>query len=403
VFLRRLSVLVSGTAIAQLVNFAFLPVLTRLYKPEAFADLAVVVVVSLLASLLMTVRYEVAIILPKSMVRSKKIALLSLFIATIIFIALNLVVNFIFHDEWPLKVSVFVAYFLALINIGTNVSIKSGRFGVIAVSKLVQVFVTIALQLFLLFLFGGSESLVYGYAGGLLASAIYISFISRKAYNESLSRQDVISLVSKYKQFPLFNATQAFLNSLSSNLLIFLLKKLFGAFVLGQYSVASRVLQTPMSILSQSIKQVVLKEFSEESKNYDNLLRLFANRTCFAALVSVIPILVFVVFSTEIVVFVLGGEWEVAGTFAKYLALWLYFVFVSSPATAMIQVVNLQGWFLIYEIFLAVTRCLLMLYAYIYTIPEELFIITFSIIGALFNMALIVFVYSILRKMRCSL
>src|SRR5699024_5055342 len=57
--------LFSGTVFAQLINLAFLPVLSRLYSPDAFGALSFVTSVSTLVTTVATLRLETAMMLPK--------------------------------------------------------------------------------------------------------------------------------------------------------------------------------------------------------------------------------------------------------------------------------------------------------------------------------------------------
>jgi O-antigen/teichoic acid export membrane protein len=42
----------------------------------------------------------------------------------------------------------------------------------------------------------------------------------------------------------------------------------------------------------------------------------------------------------ELIAFVLGGDWVTAGTYAQWLAVWLLFLFVSSPLTRLFDVLE---------------------------------------------------------------
>ena len=65
-FVQRVGVLVGGTAIGQLINILTLPILTRLYSPEAFSVLAVYVSALALLTVVSGMCFEYAIPLPKS-------------------------------------------------------------------------------------------------------------------------------------------------------------------------------------------------------------------------------------------------------------------------------------------------------------------------------------------------
>ena len=81
-FVRNVAVVASGTAAAQAIGMAFSPLITRLYGPEAFGLLGIYT--SLLGVLgpITALTVPVAIVLPKDDDEAKRLAFLSLFIAT---------------------------------------------------------------------------------------------------------------------------------------------------------------------------------------------------------------------------------------------------------------------------------------------------------------------------------
>ena len=58
--------LVSGTAFAQIITILASPILTRLYSPEAFGFLAIFISITSIIGVIACMRYELAIMLPKS-------------------------------------------------------------------------------------------------------------------------------------------------------------------------------------------------------------------------------------------------------------------------------------------------------------------------------------------------
>ena len=57
--------LITGTAMAQAVPLALSPILTRLYTPKDFGFLAIYMSVATVATTLVTLKYDTAIIIPK--------------------------------------------------------------------------------------------------------------------------------------------------------------------------------------------------------------------------------------------------------------------------------------------------------------------------------------------------
>ncbi|MBQ2542370.1 MAG: oligosaccharide flippase family protein, partial [Bacteroidales bacterium] len=63
--LKNVTLLVSGTAIAQIILMLFQLVLRRLYSPEVFGAFSVYMSIVGILVILSTMRYELAVVLPK--------------------------------------------------------------------------------------------------------------------------------------------------------------------------------------------------------------------------------------------------------------------------------------------------------------------------------------------------
>ncbi|MGE5704690.1 MAG: lipopolysaccharide biosynthesis protein, partial [Clostridia bacterium] len=64
-FLRHVAVVMTGTGIAQLLTFLTAPVLSRLYDPASFGILSLYTSIASILSVIISWRYEVAIVLPE--------------------------------------------------------------------------------------------------------------------------------------------------------------------------------------------------------------------------------------------------------------------------------------------------------------------------------------------------
>ena len=84
-FLKAVSVLVGGTAFAQLVGLICLPLLTRLYSPEEYTILGVYVAIVSILSVIACLRLEIAIPLPENDAEAKSLFYISI-INNVIFV-----------------------------------------------------------------------------------------------------------------------------------------------------------------------------------------------------------------------------------------------------------------------------------------------------------------------------
>lgn len=390
-FFKRVVLLITGTVGAQVIMLIALPFLTRFYKPEQFGELAMLMALSILLSIVMGLRFDVALITPKHDRIAKKIFKLSIIISSVIFLSLYLI-SFLLLDLFNLiQESIFSAYILSLNNLLIGTLLRKNKVKKIAYSRFIQAFVCVVFQLFFAISLESKFGLVWGYILGLLVSTAFM--VEKVNFYEKINNKDVWYIFSRFREFPLFNASQALVNTMANNVLVFAVKALFGSNFLGLYSIATRVVQTPMSIISQSMKQVLFKDFSDLFNRRSYVFNSLLKKTIISSLIPILPFYSFYLYSNQVVALVFGEGWEGVGDLASILLIWFYFIFISVPATAAIQVFSLQKKFLYYEFTLISVRFVFIFLAYITKMNPLTFILYFSLIGAFFNLLLIVYVH----------
>ena len=100
-----------GTAIAQGINILSTPILSRMYSPEDFGIAAVFVSLIFLLSVVASLRYELAIPLPKTERHADALVILS-FIVQIIFAFILLILVLCIKDDlmYKIKLEALIPY-----------------------------------------------------------------------------------------------------------------------------------------------------------------------------------------------------------------------------------------------------------------------------------------------------
>ncbi|WP_216594794.1 hypothetical protein [Halomonas sp. PR-M31] len=112
--------------------------------------------------------------------------------------------------------------------------------------------------------------------------------------------------------------------------------------------------------------------------------------TAALAAVGIVPYGIVIAFGPWLFSFVFGTEWELAGVYARWLALWSYFGFMNRPSVGAIPVLSLQGFFLIYEMASVALRALSLFLGFFIFESALVAIAMFSIVSAGLNALLIV-------------
>ncbi|SFF28475.1 Membrane protein involved in the export of O-antigen and teichoic acid [Paenibacillus catalpae] len=369
-FIRNVSVMMYGTAIAQMIAMIIVPVLSRIYQPDQLGVFSLYVSIITLFSVIASFRYEVAIVLPKDEDEATRIFLLSCII-TVLLSAVLLIFCLFFDDsiarlfgspelkKWLIWVPISVCA-MGLYQCLNYWSTRQkqykrmskslvGRQGSIASTQIAA---------------GSSGFASMGLIGGqivgqVIASAIWLFQTWRE--NSSLFKRNfkvdqLRQAARKYSEFPVYSTPQTLVNSLSQNLPIFMLSYFYGSAVIGLYSLGLRLIQFPVTLVAQSVRQVLLQRISEARQDEINLNAMFKKFTVTLALIALLPSLFIVVFGPQLFKIILGTEWMEAGVYASWMVIWMFLSFISAPALVLMTVFGLQRRLLIYETLLMTAR-----------------------------------------------
>jgi hypothetical protein len=102
-FRRRVSVLAGGTALAQVVNFAVAPLLTRIYDASAFGNLQVYSSLMGFAMIVVALRYELAVVLPQDDETAANVAAVALTVVLGMTGLLSAAVGLVVSHRWLLR------------------------------------------------------------------------------------------------------------------------------------------------------------------------------------------------------------------------------------------------------------------------------------------------------------
>lgn len=361
-YVRNIVTLMTGTSLAQAIPIAISPILTRLYTPEDFGVFAMFIAISSIATVLVTGRYELAIILPNSDRDAFHIVTLSvclsclvsalLFFLVIIF---NSEITLLFGTEEISNWLYWVPLSTLLMGIYTSLNYWSNRklnYRRLAISRVVQTATSSIPQLAVGFIKSGPAGLVGGQlAGQLLASSFMARLIYREDKNQikKIKYKRLLVLAKKYLNYPKFMIAGQLMNSLSSSLPLFILSILFNPAIAGFYSLSQRVLIAPVSLIGSAIGDVYRGDASKIYRESGNCLQLYKQTFLKLSLLSLIFIFPVFLFGEDLFTFVFGENWREAGKIAAILSIMVFFQAVSSPLSLTILFADLQKIDLIWQ------------------------------------------------------
>lgn len=349
-FSRNVGILIGGTAGAQLLMILAAPILTRLYNPEEFGLLAVYVSLLVIFSVIACLRYEFSIPLPVKKKDAAHITVLcfiillvtTTIITTCVILAKNNITKSIGAPElanylWLLPVGVFMA---GLYNIFNYWAIRTKEFNTIAKTRIRQSITTLSIQL-ISFKLGPIALLVGHTIGQSIGSLTLAKTALRNPEFNEVSRAGLKKVLIRYRRFPIFDIWYGILVSISSQLPPIFFTIFFGSQIAGFYVLTYRVLAMPMSVIGSAIANVFLSTAAEKHrrKQLDSTVEnIFIKLTN----IAIPPLMIVFIMGPELFSIVFGKEWVIAGEFAKYMSIWIFMQFVTSPLTTLFGVMGKQ-------------------------------------------------------------
>lgn len=400
-FLRNVFTVFSGTSISQAIPILITPILTRLYPEEIFGVFFLYSSSVMVLTIISTLRYELATVLPQNEKDGFNMMVFSLLIVlimgTIMFFLL-----FVFSDRFVellnnqgikkwlpfLPVSVVLVGSFKVLSYWNN---RNKNFKAVAYGKVTKSSTGGVFQL----LFGGMGFKNYGLISGLivgqLGSAIFILYKTWKKYKaliNCLSFKRMLYLAKYYKDIPIFNTLISLLNNLSNHIPIFLLTRFYGVSTASYYGLANRVIRTPMGVIQQSVSEVFYQEASRLFNSRKELYQFVKRMYIRLFKLAIVPSVIIMIFAPVLFKFIFGSNWTLAGTFSQIMIPWLFIGFMNSSVSTIITVINKQRSLLFYNILLLIAR-ISGLYLGFYFFENAVYsVIFFTGAGFIFNIFL---------------
>lgn len=341
--------LLTGNILGHGITLAATPLLSRIYGPAAFGAFALFVAISMALSVLATLRYELAIVLPKThsqgAVVKRSVTLIVVATSAITFVTFGF---FYLLAREPLHLPPWVLLLAIAMLLSGEVSVMSywltrtKRFRAQGTSRVIQAGAMAVTQLALgVTTLGGAESLIIGHLVGLLAALAWLAFCddSGKYAKRPVLRQFKVVL-ARFRKFPLLNAPNALVDAARTNLIYTIIGGKASITAVGQYSMAMRVIQAPIAIIGTAVSPVFLQFMADAPRGA--LRRLVIQSIGRLSLVGIIPFTALALVAPAALPWILGEEWSQAGLYAQALTPWFYISFVTSPVSNVFVVAERQ-------------------------------------------------------------
>lgn len=333
-FWKNVASLMTGTAAAQAIALASTPLLTRLYSPAQFSTVALLIAVASIASIVCTMRYEIAIVLPKRQESAAAIAGLA-FVMTLVFCFLMMAAIGFYWAELYRLFSVAqtgrwifliptLTFLMSAYSILSMWNCRNHRFRQMAYASAAQQGGYVAIGLLTGIFSSIFNGLVLGRSLGQLIGVITmakgggLTNLYTEARN-ALAKRHWRKLAGSLRQFPLYNAPYSFIGTVSRESIILIFTIIGSLSTAGAYALARTILYAPVGIISFSVGSVFYREAASDLHSTDFQTRITAVFFVIAFLAG--PLYAFVAFwAPEIFQVMFGERWRESGEFFALVA-----------------------------------------------------------------------------------
>ena len=354
-FIKSLTVLLTGTLIAQFIGYALAPVISRQFSPTEMGEFGMFQRWVVLLATIATARYEFSLPLPKRDEHSFQLYRLALF-STMVTLGITLV-GFLVYGLYIEKAVGFALWALVLVfstaalvffNLGTNWAIRHKEFKRISFSKMTNSLSLNISRVLSGFFHMGKWGLFLSFLLSLLVGAAHFLkdfFHWNKKQTTSLSKKKMMSLARTYKDFPLINLPHALSDNLREVLVALLIIEVFSEQIFGSFDHTFRMLRLPVMIIGTSISQILFNRISSYRLEKKMLMPIVVKVFLSLSILSLIPFSIVYFYGQPLFVFVFGEQWQESGRLSEIMAPWLMLNFVSSPLTIIPLVLEQQKKF----------------------------------------------------------
>lgn len=349
-----------GSFVSQLIPIAASLILSRIYSPKAYGDWGIFVSYTGILIVLVSGKYELAILRPSRKVGALNLVVLSTLLAftgsfcffLLLYLLCFLMPEIIIPGLNYLPLYVFMTCLIQIYNGYAN---RTEQYDAIARSSISRSLSQAGSRIIL----GGlryESGLIIGALLGTIAGIW--SFVKKihiiRDIRRSFSFRYMCKLAHVYRYFPFFQMPSALLNSLSTNLPLILMAFYFNKDQIGCFSMAITLLYLPVTLISNSLGQIFYKKASDwPPEDTAKLAHKFLKLTFPIGLTMSL----FLIWGGEhLLGFLLGNLWSTTGLYAAYLSPWIWLILCFSPLGMIFDALDKQKTEMILNICLFVSR-----------------------------------------------
>lgn len=404
-FIRDIGKVMSGVVIINILSIVSLPIITRLFDPAIFGAYQSLIALVLILSSVSTLKYELAIVLPKRRKSAENILKLAFYIL-VCFTGLLFLIFFTFNDliANKFKLPDYVAFILPLLVFVTAIKpvfqywyTRNQRYGLISKNNVTEQ------------LINRTGMIAAGYVYPSISLLIVSYFLSKIFTTVNLIKSSKVKLLNvkkkllylyfvQHKKFLIYITPATLANVLSTQAPVLLVGYFFGPIIAGYFAVVQRLINMPLTLAQQSLGQVYFERAAKEINDKGHAASITLKMISVLSIVALVATAGLYFVGEPVLVKYLGQEWSEASSYLVILLPVFFFRLIKAPINYWI-LVNKQEITLTMNCFQLVLMAIS--FAFFHNEPTQS-VLTFSLFMAFFYFVNIICVVVHSLKTRLS-
>lgn len=339
-FVKNIVTLASGIMIAAAINALGLPFLSRIYTSSQIGEYDLIVSSSSIIMSSIQLALMLVIMVPEDDKESIQICKIiawstltgAVTILVVLFIVSSRIQIFKTSMNYQLSILMMCLYIIVYNIEGIYYSFinRKKKYRVLFYTPIIIAGINITFSV----LFGFIGLGTAGYLSGSILSQIAgILFMS--VYANPFDGRDTLgalfNTLKKYKEYPMIQLPANLIDTIANQMPTQILGRIFDYSILGGFSMATKLLNIPISLLASPINRVYYRTLIEKINNGDEE----PGNLAFAVIknnikIAILPIGILMVFGDLLTGIILGEEWKASGTYILIMGLFFLLQFCSS-------------------------------------------------------------------------
>ena len=331
------SALLAGSAgIGQAISYLFMPILSRVFTTEDYSVFSLFYAWIVPLAVFSTFRIEFAIPHQHNSEKRFKTAYTAIKSSVIITLLISLLVYIGWAADWLQNTNILIWIPLGILSVSIPqilyfLSTRENQYRKSGLYRIINNLVLQSASAILGWMLWGSTGLIVGMLIGQMAGALTLLVGNGKMLLKNAEKESWTTSLKEFKSYILYSTPQGLIETLQLSGTIFIIYALFDEPYPGLFYLCWRILQSPITLISNTIFVV----------HYNNASQLHSQQKDYHWLITKTAKLLFVIggcigcvlffFGPPLFAFFLGEPWREAGEIARILSPWFVLQFAVTP------------------------------------------------------------------------